>query len=489
MFTMSDSITSIGSYAFSGCSSALKFNSETSLVLLVPSSCESVGDHAFQNMALLTSATFGDSVTSIGDGALNGCTSLVDLTIPFVGASVDAAGQKSPLGWIFGTDGASKNAESKTSSGAYTTQIKYIDCYTYYYRYLIPSSLKNIEVTVQTSITDYAFENCDLLESIKLTVDADTSGSNTFRNCTAAVSKDIVVSSNIPWNGSNISTSFLSGTGTSIDPFIISSPSELAFLSAEISSGKTFEGEFLSLSNNLNLNGKSFPIIGSSSNCQFKGTIIGNGHSIRNIYISSSEQYVGLFGYFDGTIKQVSFDNIYINSTNTGSESFVGLCACVGANAVIMNCKVTGSVTGTNSYSSYVGGIAGYCNGSISNCYVDVDVISKSSYTKAYAGGAVGFMQSGQFLSLFVVGNVSAAGNTDNFSRNGGIVGDAADNSLVSDCYRTDTQILTKYGTVSKSYNNLGTILQYNTAYSLIKTIWETSIWCLSYNYPRLIIG
>ena len=72
--TIQDGVTSVGSLAFSNCSSLTSIN--------IPNSVTSIGDDAFQNCSSLTSITIPNSVTSIGDYAFNSCSSLTSITIP-----------------------------------------------------------------------------------------------------------------------------------------------------------------------------------------------------------------------------------------------------------------------------------------------------------------------------------------------------------------------------------------------------------------------
>ena len=71
---VSDGVTSIGNYAFSGCSSLTS--------ITIPDSVTSIGDSAFYVCSGLTSITLPDSVTSIGYGAFEGCIRLTSISIP-----------------------------------------------------------------------------------------------------------------------------------------------------------------------------------------------------------------------------------------------------------------------------------------------------------------------------------------------------------------------------------------------------------------------
>jgi hypothetical protein len=66
--TIPDSVTSIRDHTFQGCSSLTS--------VTIPDSVTSIGENAFFNCSSLTSVTIPDSVTSIGNSAFQGCNSL-----------------------------------------------------------------------------------------------------------------------------------------------------------------------------------------------------------------------------------------------------------------------------------------------------------------------------------------------------------------------------------------------------------------------------
>ena len=129
-----DSVTSIGSSAFSGCASLKS--------ITIPSSVTEIGSSAFNGCASLKSITIPSSVTKIGWYAFKGCTSLTSIAIP------DSVTE---MGWaVF--DGC----KSLTSI-------------------VIPDSL--------TEIGDSTFRNCERLTSITIPDGVISVGKCAFQNC------------------------------------------------------------------------------------------------------------------------------------------------------------------------------------------------------------------------------------------------------------------------------------------------------------------
>ena len=175
-------------------------SSTTNTTYYIPTSLKSVtvtgGDilyGAFYNCDSLTSVVIGDSVTTIGSSAFGGCSSLESITIPFVGAKAGVTASDTyqyPFGYIFGTSSYTGGTGvkqyyygSNTSSTTSTT-------------YYIPTSLKSVTVT-GGNILYGAFYYCSSLTSIEISDSVTSIGSYAFYSCeslTSVVIPDSVTS-------------------------------------------------------------------------------------------------------------------------------------------------------------------------------------------------------------------------------------------------------------------------------------------------------
>ncbi|MGV0908443.1 two-partner secretion domain-containing protein, partial [Martelella sp. FOR1707] len=140
--------------------------------------------------------------------------------------------------------------------------------------------------------------------------------------------------------------------------------------------------------------GAGFEPIGNGSS-QFTGTFDGEGHVITGLTINRSDtDYVGLFGSAgSGSILR----NVGLVGGSVSGSGYVG--GLAGYNyGKISNAYATGSVSG-GSY--YVGGLIGYnYSGTISNAYATGSV-SGGSY---YVGGLVGFNDDGKISNAYASG-------------------------------------------------------------------------------------
>ena len=212
--TIGDGVTNIGSDVFYGCSSlesitlpfvgdssisplfgyifgtssytggiATKqyYSSDRCITYYIPSSLKSVtvtGGNvyygAFYGCTNLTNVTIGNGVTSIGESAFSGCSSLEHITIPFVGGSATAtsAGSATLFGYIFG--------KSIYTGGIATKQYYSSSNSTTYY---IPSSLKSVTITGGNLLFG-SFYDCTGLTSVTIGNGVTSIGSDAFYGCT-----------------------------------------------------------------------------------------------------------------------------------------------------------------------------------------------------------------------------------------------------------------------------------------------------------------
>ncbi len=180
--TIPKSVTSLNSRAFSGCSGLTKisvaadnptycsvdgvlFNKAITTLFAypvgktgsytIPSSITSIGEYAFSGCTGLTAVTIPSSVTSIGDFALTGCTGLTTINI-----AADNSAYCSMDGVVFSKDKKTLVVYPSGRSGSYS----------------LPSSV--------TSIGNAAFSHCTGLTTVTIPSGVTMIGEYAFSGCT-----------------------------------------------------------------------------------------------------------------------------------------------------------------------------------------------------------------------------------------------------------------------------------------------------------------
>ena len=173
----------------------------------------------------------------------------------------------------------------------------------------------------------------------------------------------------------------------------IGTPAELAGLAALVNAGVDFQGRRVSLSSDIELEGREWTPIGAvdedgAISAPFAGTFDGNGKTVSGLYVDrqSSLGSAGLFG----AARQAILVNLTVASADIAASGFAGGVCGVQAASWIANCSSGGRISGDEA----AGGIAGRVDGIVVNCWSDARV--RGSAVGGVAGLAPGVPQVGR---------------------------------------------------------------------------------------------
>ncbi|MCR4614658.1 MAG: Ig-like domain-containing protein [Clostridiales bacterium] len=130
----------------------------------------------------------------------------------------------------------------------------------------------------------------------------------------------------------------------------------------------------------------------------FNGVFDGNGFYISGLYTDGNINYNGLFAHIgeNGVVKNLTIKDSYIGCNTEGGA----ICGhCLGT---IQHCFVNANVTGAG----YIGGLAGYFYGTMTNCGADI-------YLDCASSGAGGLIckAKGTISNCFVTGTINCEGS------------------------------------------------------------------------------
>lgn len=164
-YTIPSHVTSIGFFAFSGCSALSS--------ITIPGSVTSIGTAAFMGCTAITSISIPGSVTSIGESTFKDCTALTSINIPESVTSIGAG--------TFGHCYALTSIiipNTVTSIG--------------YQAFESCNSLTSIDIPNSVTLIEFrAFFSCRSLTSIRIPNSVTSIGYSAFENCTSLTSLSI----------------------------------------------------------------------------------------------------------------------------------------------------------------------------------------------------------------------------------------------------------------------------------------------------------
>ncbi len=233
-------------------------------------------------------------------------------------------------------------------------------------------------------------------------------------------------------------------TGTVDDPVLVTNANIRTTLEGKL---LTTASTHYKLTEDIDLSGQDWTPISN-----FGGTLDGNGYKITGLQIGtstapSSIQYAGFIRHLTGTVKNLAIEvEIYATYTN---ESYFGGVAARMAGGTIDNCSVSGKiVASTSNKNLYAGGIVGYIQTgtvTIKNCTNYAAIEADSDYTDASTkhntavGGIVGQSSANGAAAIQNCANYGTLGLADGIKdRNyiGGIVArDQSSKATVTNSY------------------------------------------------------
>ena len=229
------------------------------------------------------------------------------------------------------------------------------------------------------------------------------------------------------WDGS-IAEGFASGDGTEANPYIIETAAQFAYFGDQITNGKDeFIKKFVKLNNDLDLNNIEWTPIGRNNASEFAGTFDGGYNKIYNLKITQKEDFLGLFSFLDGKIKNFGIESGIIEQNSDSANNNVGALVS-NSRGTITNCYNKAKVIG-----GCAGGITGVNNGTISNCYNEGEIISKIT-SSGKAGGIAGVLgansSNAKISNCYNRANITSMGGYA-----GGIVGISTSGTTTESCY------------------------------------------------------
>ena len=226
----------------------------------------------------------------------------------------------------------------------------------------------------------------------------------------------------IGWDGTTKTEPKKSADGT----YQISSAAELAWFADAVNGGRTALNA--ALTDNINLNGKTWPGIGTASN-QYTGTFDGKYFMVSGLAGSK-----GLFDFVGAcVIKNLTVSGAIKEGTN------MGLLADVSAGTV-ENCFTTGSLHRINSYGT-TGGLIGRADAGtlIRNCgsAANVSCSMKSLNAELNMGGLVGNLY-GTVENSYATGTVKVEAGSG-YTAVGGFIGQTKNTAAITNSYAAGT--------------------------------------------------
>mgnify|MGYP000392974380 CR=1 FL=1 len=349
-----------------------------------------------------------------GSGSIGSIFGDAPKVLSIYAENVNVKGDTS-VGGIIGNGGYSKYSDSviiKNSTVTGTTNTKMISGGQY-------GSVKNyLAVNVKLNDEDVSNSTLEMIEDINgleaAGIDTYIGGDNDSDGFYFDYNKKnkIVITN----TEDNPIIGLTTGTGTKIDPYLISSEEDWKKATSMLNN-TTY---YFKLTKNLDFSNKKFYMFGSKT-IPFNGILDGNNKKISSVTLNlEKSSYIGLSGYAsNGVIKNINIDKFIVKG-----DSYVG--TLTGEQRVDINASA--NVTNSNvSGNSYVGGVYGAAR---TLSYVTIDNVNVKGDTSV--GGIVGEGGYSKYTSSTIMKNSTVTGTTNTKIISGGQYGSSKNYLLLN---------------------------------------------------------
>ncbi len=189
----------------------------------------------------------------------------------------------------------------------------------------------------------------------------------------------------------------------------ISSAEGMAWFAKQIEADTTYTGYTITLENDIDLGSHDW--ISWDNKGTFSGCFDGNGHTIRNLYITGSSHGQGLFPVIKngGVIKNLHVEDAQITSS-VATMDMSGIIAFKLEDGTITSCHVSNSsITQRSGAGMIVGATVANTGGVISYCSVNNCKLTLSASSDIRGGGIAGELRAGNIYSNCLADGLSVS--------------------------------------------------------------------------------
>ena len=286
------------------------------------------------------------------------------------------------IGWSDGVTAAERTDTNVTEDITVTAQFEEIPEYTLTYSatdggYIDGENVQTVEEgesgSTVTAVANEGYEFIGWSDGVTTAERTDTN-----------VTEDITVTAQFELTNT---TQFAGGSGSQANPYKISTiehlnnislyPNAHYILISDITLPQVQEGQ-----------SNFMPLFDDET--MFNGSLNGNGKTIYNLTICNTDTfYTGLFACIgaDSNVTDLTLEDANLQGTN-----YIGGIAGYAFGAVT-DCTVSGKITyiPQNDYNVFLGGIAGRAESTVDGCSSEAAIVAENVAGTVYAGGIVGY--------------------------------------------------------------------------------------------------